>query len=316
MDRKLALEIINCLPKDRSLYSYYKDYYALQLLKYFVGEGKKISAVKRSRYGKLLSKAVVKKMLAVCGSNQLLPGHFEQHWCETHQYFSLTLDIWNGNEAGWSQTSRRGWNLVLQLNFSNQHNSQYRKLVKPVENQVLNYSCHPVFRRTRDQYFRETLAWARLDVDFSNDECLIEEIQSDWIRDAKSLLFDARYAKKRKQDKLEYWPVAGRIDDVIRYCQYLDDRYAKIWAEAMLSSALFFVKSELGLKQVYYHSSQSGGLIKKIDWSKPPKSLYSNLPRAFCFQETGQGPELLQNDIRYRRLRRKMKTIHWFELSL
>jgi len=316
MDKQLALEIIDCLPKERSLYSYYKDYYSLQLLEYFVGEGKKITDIRQSRYGKLLTKPVVKKMLAECGGNQLFPQNFERPHCNSHQFFSLTLDLWNASKADWTQTSRRGWNLVLQLNFSNQHNSQYRKLVKPVENQVLNASCHPVFRGHGSSYFRETLAWARLDVDFDRDECLIEEIQSDWIRDARYLLSDARIAKKYKREKLKYWPVEGRLDDVIEYCQFLEQQYTSIWAEAMLSAVLFFVKSELGLKQVYYHSSQSGAQIKNIRWTKPPRSLYSTLPRSFCFSKTNHGPQMLRDDVRYKRLRRKLKTIHWFELSL
>ena len=316
MDKQLALEIIDCLPKERSLYSYYKDYYSLQLLEYFTGEGKKVTDIRQSRYGKLLSKPVVKKMLAECGGNKIFPHHFERPWNDAHQFFSLTLDLWNGSESGWSQTSRRGWNLVLQLNFSNQHNSQYRRLVKPAENQVLNASCHPVFKRNDSSYFRETLAWARLDLDFYRDECLIEEIQSDWIRDARYLLSDARIARKYKRKNLKYWPVEGRLDDVIKYCQILEQHYSSIWAEAMLSAVLFFVKSELGLKQVYYHSSQSGAQIKNIRWTKPPKSLYSTLPRAFCFSKTACGPQMLHDDVRYKRLRRKLKTIHWFELSL
>ena len=316
MDKQFARDIINCLPSERSLYSYHKDFYALQLLKAFIGEGKTIGEIKKSRFGQLLNKPVVKKMLSACGERQLMPEHLELPWCDLQHYFSLTLDLWNGNVSGWSQTSRRGWNLVLQLNFSNQHNSRYRKLVKPDQNQMLNYSGHPVFRRDGDHYFRETLAWARFDVDFKNDECLIEEIQSDWIRDVKSLLLDARHAKRRKQDTLEYWPVSGRVDDVITYCHYCQHQYSDIWAEAMLSASLFFIRSELGIKQVFYHSNKSGAQIKKINWSKPPKSLYSNLPRAFCFRDTDQGPRMLQDDVRYKRLRRKLKTIHWFEFSL
>lgn len=76
---------------------------------------------------------------------------------------------------------------MLQLNFGNHHNSRYRKLVKAEEKQILNGICHPVFKRRKTGYFRETLAWARLDIDFERDECLIEEIQSDWVRDAKDL---------------------------------------------------------------------------------------------------------------------------------
>ena len=316
MNKNLANEIIQCLSKDRTLYCYYKDYYAVQLIKYYAGNGIKVSQLKQSRFAKLLSKTSVRKILANCGNNLLLPQSFEPFWGTNLEYFSLTVDSWNGNEDNWSQTSRRGWNLVLQLNFSNQHNSQYHKLVKPTDTQALNGGGHPVFSRKDSPYFRETLAWARLDIDFDKDECLIEEIQSDWIRDGKSLLSAAYRAKKRKQKEIKYWPVEGRLDDVIQYCQYLNLQYGDIWAEAMLSAVLHFVKSELGLKQVYYHSSQSGAEVKKIRWAKPPKSLHSNLPKSFCFQETNNEPQMLKDDVRYKRLRRKIKNIRWFELTL
>ena len=155
MDRKLAVEIINCLPKGRTLYPYCKDYYALQLLGYFVAEGKKMSAIKQSRYAKLLNKELVKGLISRHGGRQLCSTHFDSIWVDRNKYFTLTLDLWNGNEAGWSQTSRRGWNLVLQLNFSNQHNSQYQKLVKPTEKQILNFKCHPIYQRSEPDYFRE-----------------------------------------------------------------------------------------------------------------------------------------------------------------
>ncbi|MDH5355004.1 MAG: hypothetical protein OEY09_11220 [Gammaproteobacteria bacterium] len=315
MNKNLATEIINCLPRERSLYPYYKDYYALQLLKEVSGNGIKVSDLKNSRYATLLNKKVVKQLLANCGNNRIRASQIEPAWQDSMEYFTLTLDSWDGNEGDWSQTSRRGWNLVLQLNFSNQHNSYYRKLVKPTDRQALNFFCHPVFKRDQDQYFRETLAWSRLDIDFDNNECLIEEVQSDWIRDVKSLLSDARNAKKRQQKGLNHWPVAGQVDDVIRYCEYFNARYANIWAEAMLSAVLFFVRSELGINQLYYHSCQSGAQVKNINGSKPPRSLYSDLPKAFCFRQTNQGPGMLQDDIRYRRLRRKVKKINWYELG-
>lgn len=316
MNKNLTKEIIHCLPKERSLYPYYKDYYALQLLEYFAGNGVKISQLKQSRFAKLMTKSTVRELLSNCGNGDLLPQHFERFQLNNPEYFTLTIDSWNGNEDGWSQTSRKGWNLVLQLNFSNQHNKQYQKLVKPTRTKALNYGGHPIYTRKDRPYFRETLAWARLDIDFDKNECLVEEIQSDWIRDAKDLLLDARRAIKRKQKSLKYWPIEGRLNDVIQYCEYLNRQYGNIWAEAMLSAVLYFVKAELGLKQVYYHSSQSGAQVKNIRWTKPPKSLYSSLPKSFCFQETDRQPQMLQQDVRYKRLRRKVKDIYWYELGL
>ena len=54
MDMEQATEIIECLPKGRTIFHYFKDRYALELLSYHVGAGKPVAEVKRSRYGRLL----------------------------------------------------------------------------------------------------------------------------------------------------------------------------------------------------------------------------------------------------------------------
>ena len=138
MDRNLAQEIVNCLPKERTLYAYSRDAYALQLLKYYTGTGKPVSAIRQSRYARLLEKAPVKRLLARCGNSRLSEADIDNFWLEPEDVFSLTLDLWDASRNAWAQTSRRGWNLVLQLNFSNRHNLRYHKLVKPSETQVLN----------------------------------------------------------------------------------------------------------------------------------------------------------------------------------
>lgn len=43
----------------------------------------------------------------------------------------------------------------------------------------LFYHGHPV---RKDDV--ETLAWARIDLDFASNQALIEEIQSDWVKNA------------------------------------------------------------------------------------------------------------------------------------
>ena len=41
-------EIIGCLPKGRTLFSYFKDRYALMLLTHFIGSGKPMREIKQS----------------------------------------------------------------------------------------------------------------------------------------------------------------------------------------------------------------------------------------------------------------------------
>ena len=50
---------------------------------------------------------------------------------------------------------------------------------------------------------RHTLAWARMDVDLDAGEALIEEIQSDWIREAVSEWRRSRQVKDRQA--FLYW---------------------------------------------------------------------------------------------------------------
>jgi len=62
---------------------------------------------------------------------------------------------------------------------------QFRRLMAPVTNCAFNGYSHPVLGSKERRYFRETLAWARLDVDLESGQALVEEIQSDWVRRVK-----------------------------------------------------------------------------------------------------------------------------------
>lgn len=315
MKKQLANEIIDCLSKERTLFRYFKDQYALLLLQYYVGNGKRISEIKASPYAKLLQKSIVKQLLACCGGNILAGEKIKQFFPFEPDCFVLTLDTWNGKD-NYSQTSRKGWNLVLQLNFSNKHDSLYKRLVKPKYPQELNPYNHPVYQQKQNEYFRETLAWARIDLDFSKNEVLIEEIQSDWVREAKELNRDAIMAKQSNREKMPYWAIDGSIDDVVMYCEKIILPYAEIWAEAMMIAAIAFIRNELGINHIYYHTSLSGYKVKNIRYDEPPRSLYSKLPKRFCFQETDQYPTMLHCDSRFRRLQRKLRTTYWYKLAL
>jgi hypothetical protein len=77
-----------------------------------------------------------------------------------------------------NQPPRPGWNLVLQLNFSSQHNRSYTKLIKPKTEQPFQSYGHPVAG-----IGYHPLAWARIDMDLNRRKGLIEEsrqIELDW----------------------------------------------------------------------------------------------------------------------------------------
>ena len=111
------LDIMDCLSEGRTKFYYFKDRYALMLLSHIVGKGMAIRDLKESRFNRLIRKPVVRKLMEVVGDG-----------------YRLTLDIWGDRDKDarfYNQTSRPGWNLVLQMNFSNRHNRSYCRMLKP-----------------------------------------------------------------------------------------------------------------------------------------------------------------------------------------
>jgi len=300
MESKDVEEIIACLPQGRSLFHYFKDYYALQLLGWAVGDGTTLERLRRGRFGPLLNKPLVRPLLARCGDGRLTTERVAGQWCEPSLPFLMTLGRWRG--GGWNQTSRPGWNLVLRLNFPLSHDRCFRKsLAKHYGCDDLNFGGHPVLRQGERSYYRHTLAWARLDLDLERGEALIEEIQNDWVREARD--------ESRALDRCRRCTNPGRYPGCrarLASIDYLDRvlaPYAALWDQAMLSATLFFLVEELGIRDIWYHHWETGNALKGLSgrWL-PPRSLYTKLPRRFCFNLTDGIPQLLKTRSTRRRL--------------
>ncbi len=317
MELQLVNEIIDCMPKERTVFRYFKDRYALMLLGYMTDKDlNRISDIKKSIFSGLLEKPFVKENLDKFRGGKVSKDFIDYIWPSEIHDFVLTVSKWDYKDTSWGQTSRKGFNLVLQLNFSNKHDAFYKKLVKPGYEQLLNPSCHPVYEQKSNEYFRETLAWSRIDIDFDTNEALIEEIQSDWVREGTDLLRDAERAKKKKSNHVRWWSVDGSIDDVIHYCKYVMSPYKAIWSEAMLAATIDFIRNEIGITNIHYHSSKTGANVKRISYTKPPVSLYEKLPKRFCFKKTSEAPEFLQSDKGFCRLYKKIPDPQWFNLVI
>ena len=91
--------------------------------------------------------------------------------------------------------------------------------------------------------------------------------------------------------------------------------YTNIWDEAMLAATLEFVKNELGIGRVYYHSYETGPALKFVEGNSP-RNLYTRLPKRFCFEKTQENPEFLQSDRRFKKMMRKIATPLWYRLDL
>lgn len=316
MQKQLADEIVACLQGERTVYPYYRDRYGIGLLRHHCrqqpGQRAAVAALRRSAYAGLLEKPRLKQVLAHCAGSldEALLCAVDYDPAQTP--FILNLALWGDDcrrDWRWQQTSRPGVNLVLQLNFSGEHERLYRPL--GAVDHLFNRYGHPVARQ------RHTLAWARIDIDWASGAALIEEIQTDWLRQAANLeiwLEQRRQTGAGDQEEVMYRRQPLRPGPALAYCRHLRERYQPIWAEAMLWAAIAFLREEIGLMRLYYHSEASGRLLKRITWSAPPRSLYTDLPRRFCFQPTAEWPDFLLANRANAALRRQHPGVGMFRL--
>jgi hypothetical protein len=163
-----------------------------------------------------------------------------------------------------------------------------------------------------------TLGWARMDIDLDGGEALIEEIQNDWIRDA----LDVQKRLKRYSDWGRKALIRGMMygakcnfTQLNRYVDLILKPYVSDWDEAILCAAIRFIHTELGIRRIFYHTFDSGRRIKGICGS-PPRSLYTSLPKKFCFRVTEQCPEFLRHKL-YRKIRSaRRREYRFFELEI
>jgi hypothetical protein len=131
------------------------------------------------------------------------------------------------------------------------------------------------------------------------NEALIEELQSDWVREATAALRVRRFRRTEDGDRRLGW---GAVDQSVtrsrirHYVNQVFGPYARIWAEALLDATVGFLKDELGVRDVYMHTSESGVRFKEPAPGRPPRSLYDKLPRRFGFRMTHGIPGMLRHD--------------------
>lgn len=312
MDIEIAKEIIDCLPKDRTKFSYCKDQYAAFILSQAIGDECRVTDIKKTNYAGLLNKPLIKRFVSQLGDGVIRQTDFDYMWSEHAEDFLLSLDTWGRGKRRWDQVSRAGHNLVLQLNFSNQHDQLFQQLVKPEEDHHFSYHKHPVMKSGKRDFFRETLAWSRIDVDFETNEALIEELQTDWLRIAR------RIAKRlEKTRRIGYvYGVNTTAKNMQTYVETILCRYGKIWDEAMLTATLRFIRDELGIRHIYLHTPETGAALKKIQSRQPPRSLYTALPRKFCFTQTSEAPQFLSKSRGFRKMEKQLGGTQWNFLDI
>ncbi len=316
MDKNLLDEVIGCLPKDRTLFRYARGDYALMLLSRAVGDGVRVGDIRQSTYGRLLNKPNVQKILANTGNGVVSTSVFEYAYVKGRQDFLLTLGCWNENHRDYNQTSRHSGNLVLRLNFNASHDREFTRVVGPSGRNDFGYWRHPVMKPGDRRYFRHTMAWVRMDVDFESDEVLIEEVQTDWLRDAGRYLRNLEWYAKNNRDCLTKLVVRGKVDAAVNYVRKTLAPYFAMWDEAALTAAINFVVDELGIGRIYYHTFETGNVLKKIHYGHPPRSLYTDLPRKFCFKLTDEVPGMLAKSKIVKRKLKRVKQPRWYRFDI
>ena len=316
MEINLLKEVLDCLNDGRRLVHYYDDQYALYLLQKFCERSKSdphssilINEIKNSNFGKLLNKPNVVKILSALGNGKVSSEQLQTNHTHNFESYVITLSQWGEKEYyPWEQTSVPGSNLVLQLNFTNEHEQQLKDL--EIDRDPFRFDDHPIHSN------KSSLSWARIDFNFKTGEALIEEIQNDWLRIANR---HAKLATKTILDGNKFyqrWGVNYSARNMLEYTQDLLSKHKKNWQEITLFYAIKLIKQEIGINKIFYHSYETGALLKNISGRLPPRSLYTDLPKRFCFTPCDVGPEFIIKDCRVKRKLKKAKISNWFSLSL
>lgn len=308
-------EILACLDGDRRVAYYFKDRYCLGLIEYEIKRCNtsflSVSELKKGALARFSQKPIINNVLKYCHDQVISISDLYRVWPTNQLPYSVTLAKWGTGRRYGEQTSRKQSNLVLQINFDNGHVEEYKKLIKPeLETGPFESWGHPICHGKH-----KTLGWVRLDISLDTDEALIEEVQNDWVRLATRALKDAEYRRSRKRVGGREWVVYDSLasyEDLKHYVEVLLKPYQELWPELAMSCAIRFIRQELGINRIFYHTFDTGIKLKGI-YGEPPRSMYTQLPQKFGFELTDAAPEML---IRHRFARRCIKAIskpRWFK---
>ncbi|WAC19730.1 hypothetical protein OVA24_21155 [Luteolibacter sp. SL250] len=289
MKQDEAEELLSLLPGGRTLFTYGKDGYAISLLRMGM-ERACHEELKKTSLGRLFEKPQIRTWLGSLGKKAITPGDLDMLWPQETETYRLTAGLY----GGWSQTTRKGnraWNIVLQLNL-NSHDVEWMNRIQPERDRdPFERRFHPIHRG-----LHRTLAWARIDLDWSTGEALIEEIQNDRLREVR---WDV---DRILSQQLTTVRVRGVEIDAALVLRYWNERLRlsrQFWDEAMLCAAIRFIVEELGIRRIWYHSPVSGARLKNV--KDAPVSLYTDLPRRFCFEKTAELPKFVRRPKRRHR---------------
>lgn len=319
MNPDLIAELRAILPKVQS-FSYAPNLAAPWLLAQRLPASAPVQSVKAGPLAPLLTRNLARSVVAASGGGELRRADFaavldpfgspapsaagvagqEAAAAARWTQHEVSYTAWGTNRAdtSWSQISRPGGNLVVQLSFPPEHARLFRAHFPAAHRKAFEAEGHPV--RTQGL---PTLAWARLDIDMVTETALVEEVQSDWFRmvDWRRIRLERRQPRTRALKTLQAYQAEAR------------NAFAKGWEEAILLAALDLMVRELGIRRIFMHQPGPGELLKRIEGRAPPVSLYTRLPHRFGFTPTRDAPGFLERPARRRlkTLRRAKGALFW-----
>ncbi|MEL6209736.1 MAG: hypothetical protein AAFR44_06055, partial [Pseudomonadota bacterium] len=137
---------------------------------------------------------------------------------------------------------------------------------------------------------------------------LIEEIQSDWFgRVDTTVEHLAMGSAPADPDR------AAGLERYEHYRRHILASHRRDWPAVTLLAVIDLARRELGIKRLWLPQPAAGAALKGITGAQPPVSLYTTLPRRFCFEATEDAPPFLEQP-RFktlRALRRRRKPLFW-----
>lgn len=300
MDKSLAYRLINAIGYERRLSHYWPGREASLLLRLGFPQGARIAEIKRSRFAPLLQRPLVKSVMAAAGHG-LLHGEALDVWPADTFWFchALGFKLWGASKksaARYNQVSRPGFSLALLVNFSGAHDARYREVFGRDASAYFTNHGHP----HESDGGRMTCAWVRIDIAPETGEALIEEVQTDWLRNAARRYDDACGERAAGEPEARVYvrrKTYVEADRLIRYWEEAGGPHQSVWKEAALSAAISFLVETVGIRSIYMHTAATGARVKRIDGTPPPRSVYEDLPRRFCFERMRMAPRFLLDEV-------------------
>lgn len=300
MDKSLAHRLLHYIGHERRLAYYWPGREASLLLRLAFPQGARIADIKRSRFAPLLQRPSVKPVMAAAGDG-VLHGEALDVWPVDAFWFCHTLGfkLWGDSKKGAArhkQVSRPGFSLALLVNFSGAHDARYREIFGRDAAAYFTDRWHP----HESGSGRMTCAWVRIDIAPETGEALIEEVQTDWLRNAARRYDHACEERDAGEPQARLYVRRNtyvEADRLIRYWEEAAGPHQTVWKEAALSAAVSFLVETVGVRILYMHTASTGARVKRIDGTPPPRSVYEDLPRRFCFERTRMAPRFLLDEV-------------------